>query len=591
MGTQALAGRSGNISNSFEVRTHSPNMSYGNGMNFMGQNNSPGANPFMLAANMLSNAFNGGMNRGSPQGMGMGPMGPTNMAASPQPPGNWRDMMNKNAAQQRMYQNQGGPHVRGGAGSYNMPMRGSMKQQQQQTQQRRGGQGQFKKANSPAVGKHDLRRQLTQRKAGGGATGISADAAKEANAKAKVVKANATAKKAAFKKKLTEVTKNEESTGDDIESKTDSAATVKKEVTVEGDDEKAGTNGVEKETIKVENNEEEKNKASPYYGIPTGLLFCPTCNWFADSPWKFEQHVKGRGHDKVLKFVAEQAVAMEGLLRGQCKLAEARRDAKRGTFIAKSHKCNMCQVRTQMAKFHVNSEEHKNLKKFLHPVCDGVQFQDRTEMEKHEVSPDYLKALAAKGVVDQAKHYTDLMDLQLDSLAERSAAWTKPPKESNKEYFEISRRIKGYTLPDFNESDPQPIGYAFLKTVSASHCKLCDKQLINKEELSDHMKTREHYDLFAADVANRREKVAASQEAKEAKKRSAAEAAEGANESAATTVKSEPKIKTEEEGNFKRPKKEEDEEEEEDVDIDGPGIEGPDLLGEDEVEADDAAAS
>ena len=87
----------------------------------------PGANPFMLAANMLSNAFNGGMNRGSPQGMGMGPMGPTNMAASPQPPGNWRDMMNKNAAQQRMYQNQGGPHVRGGAGSYNMPMRGSMK--------------------------------------------------------------------------------------------------------------------------------------------------------------------------------------------------------------------------------------------------------------------------------------------------------------------------------------------------------------------------------------------------------------------------------------------------------------------------------
>ena len=30
---------------------------------------------------------------------------------------------------------------------------------------------------------------------------------------------------------------------------------MKKEVTVEGDDEKAGTNGVEKETIKVENNE------------------------------------------------------------------------------------------------------------------------------------------------------------------------------------------------------------------------------------------------------------------------------------------------------------------------------------------------
>ena len=75
--------------------------------------------------------------------------------------------------------------------------------------------------------------------------------------------------------------------------------------------------------------------------------------------------------------------------------------------------------------------------------------------------------------------------------------------------------------------------------------------------------------------------------------RSAAEVAEGANESAAATVKPEPTIKTEEEGNFKRPKKEEEdeEEEEEDVDIDGPGIEGPDLLGEDEVEADDAAAS
>ena len=149
---------------------------------------------------------------------------------------------------------------------------------------------------------------------------------------------------------------------------------------------------------------------------------------------------------------------MEGFLRGQCKLAEARRDAKRGTFVQKSHKCNMCQVRTQMAKFHVNSDEHKNLKKFLHPVLDGVQFHDRAELEKHKVSVAHLKALMAKGITDMSKHYTDLMDLQVDSLSERSAAWTKPSKESSKEYFEISRKIKGYVLPDFDEVDPQPIG-------------------------------------------------------------------------------------------------------------------------------------
>jgi hypothetical protein len=40
-------------------------------------------------------------------------------------------------------------------------------------------------------------------------------------------------------------------------------------------------------------------------------------------------------------------------------------------------------------------------------------------------------------------------------------------------------------------------GFAFLKTVAGSHCKLCDKQLTTKEELCSHMKTREHYDLFA----------------------------------------------------------------------------------------------
>ena len=46
--------------------------------------------------------------------------------------------------------------------------------------------------------------------------------------------------------------------------------------------------------------------------------------------------------------------------------------------------------------------------------------------------------------------------------------------------------------------------------------------MTTKDELSDHIKTREHYDLFAADVAKRREKVAASEarkaEANEAKK-------------------------------------------------------------------------
>ena len=139
---------------------------------------------------------------------------------------------------------------------------------------------------------------------------------------------------------------------------------------------------------------------------------------------------------------------MEVFLRGQCKLAEARRDAKRGTFIPKNKHVN---------KF-VNSDEHKNLQKFLHPWLDGKKFRTRAELERHMVSPAYLKSLAEKGVTDANKHYTDLMDLQLDSLGERSAAWTKPPKESSKEYFEISRKIKTYALPDYDEENPQPIG-------------------------------------------------------------------------------------------------------------------------------------
>ena len=103
---------------------------YGNGMNYMGQNNGmitmnllkrfdttrnfvffAGPNPLMMAANLLNNAFNGpqGMNGGPQHNMGLGPMG-----ASPQPPSNWREMMNKNAAQQRMYPNQMGPQMHQG---------------------------------------------------------------------------------------------------------------------------------------------------------------------------------------------------------------------------------------------------------------------------------------------------------------------------------------------------------------------------------------------------------------------------------------------------------------------------------------------
>ena len=73
--------------------------------------------------------------------------------------------------------------------------------------------------------------------------------------------------------------------------------------------------------------------------------------------------------------------------------------------------------------------------------------------------------------------------------------------------------------------------------------------------------------------------------------RSASEAALEGEEATATISKSEPVIKTEEEGNFKRPKKEEEDEEEFDDDIDGPGLDGPDLLADDEVEAEDAVAT
>lgn len=73
--------------------------------------------------------------------------------------------------------------------------------------------------------------------------------------------------------------------------------------------------------------------------------------------------------------------------------------------------------------------------------------------------------------------------------------------------------------------------------------------------------------------------------------RSASEAALEEDEAVAPIVKSEPVIKTEEEGNFKRPKKDEEEEEEFDDDIDGPGLDGPDLLGDDEAETEDAVAT
>jgi len=560
---------------------------YGNGMNYMGQNNGP--NPLMMAANLLNNAFNGpqGMNGGPQQNMGMGPMG-----ASPQPPSNWREMMNKNAAQQRMYPNQMGPQMHQGQGqrmggggggphkrfrdnkgaTINKPQQVTfqakfLKSQSEPPQQRMGGQAQFKKAKSPGVGKNDLRRQLQERKSRERSTGPGDGAvAAQANAKAKAAKANASAKKAAFKKKLSEGgTKDAESSG---ESKTETTPAV------DGDE----------EVVEVENDEDVEKK-SPYFGIPSGLLFDPICNLHFDSPSKFEQHLKSKGRAKVLKLVAEQDAAMEVFLRGQCKLAEARRDAKRGTFIPKNKHQN---------KF-VNSDEHKNLQKFLHPWLDGKKFQTRAQLERHMVSPAYLKSLAEKGVTDANKHYTDLMDLQLDSLAERSAAWTKPPKESSKEYFEISRKIKTYTLPEYDEENPQPIGFSSLKTVSVSHCKLTGKTLITKEELENHLKSREVYDKFAADVAERRERVAASEAkrnaAKEAKKRSASEAALEGVEADATAAKPEPVIKTEEEGNFKRPKKAEEDEEEFDDDIDGPGLEGPDLLADDEVEAEDATAT
>ena len=88
--------------------------------------------------------------------------------------------------------------------------------QSEPPQQRMGGQAQFKKAKSPGVGRNDLRRQLQERKSRERSTGPGDGAvAAQANAKAKAAKANASAKKAAFKKKLSEGgTKDAESSGE-----------------------------------------------------------------------------------------------------------------------------------------------------------------------------------------------------------------------------------------------------------------------------------------------------------------------------------------------------------------------------------------
>jgi hypothetical protein len=161
--------------------------------------------------------------------------------------------------------------------------------------------------------------------------------------------------------------------------------------------------------------------------------------------------LKSAPHQKVMNLLLDEHVAIAHFMREHAKFVEIRRQINSNG--KSSYFCKLCQVKSGNQSGHTKSREHRNLKEFLFPNCRACnkEFTDRESFDKHKTTVEHMKALVAKEQTTAAKDYMDEIDLRLDSLGERTKE-TRPSQEASKEQFTLSKKIRAYELPEYNEN-------------------------------------------------------------------------------------------------------------------------------------------
>lgn len=269
---------------------------------------------------------------------------------------------------------------------------------------------------------------------------------------------------------------------------------------------------------------EEEDK-SAYAGLPKELLKCVVCDKDMWNGPSFERHLKGRHHIDMMEHLADEHSQFVGLLRHHVKLLEARKPGsrlggggkgKKPGKIEQSSMCNMCDhLITGPIIFHRKTLAHIRLKEFLHPKCKycGMkEFQIRSDWDEHRFSAGHLHAMFKQGLTKlpvEPEYYT-LFTMAEDGKESNDGGEKSSKTESDK-VAEIEAKqleddkIVDYDIPAFEDS--KPVGLSYLKSVHGHWCPLCKKFLQESHDLSEHCRTKQHYDKFVESVEQRKAKA------------------------------------------------------------------------------------
>ncbi|KAF5305801.1 hypothetical protein FQA39_LY09137 [Lamprigera yunnana] len=254
----------------------------------------------------------------------------------------------------------------------------------------------------------------------------------------------------------------------------------------------------------------EKVPGERYEGLPCSLLYCSVCNkrmWNADS---FQKHVDGKAHRQMMRNVEHGFRIHVKFLRTHTSLLEMnktieieRKNRKFQNYHSldqeeRTH-CNMCDG-TFLGTFiaHRMSEEHRRLKRFLHPKCSYClqKFSSRIEWVYHKFTKDHLEKVnkfintnASKE--NEAPIIEEAAEINIDLLLENVL---KP--EAEKPILELSENLKNLhkKLPLYNPT--RKVAKENVKPTSGIYCNLC-KLFFTKETVAkEHLLTKNHYRAF-----------------------------------------------------------------------------------------------
>lgn len=273
-----------------------------------------------------------------------------------------------------------------------------------------------------------------------------------------------------------------------------------------------GTPGSEKSADKEGEKKKKDTKITTKYHRSFIKLDCCHCGTKCVTFKEYANHLLRGLHRAAMRSISSKTREKLVEMRQTQRAAQKEEDAKveEDDKDQKSSYCPLCQLHFRQPKaVHQQSDQHKEMKRFLMPYCATckIGFKSPMAYEMHRCSLEHLKlkARVERYAKDEAGEDAAEIDLENFTTVDEVGNVDEPTDSSKDTTSTPKKGEAGHAGSDDDDDsddvdEDTVIGGEHVKKVEVQYCDLCRMYLPRRDEpekvLAQHCKTRSHLKLY-----------------------------------------------------------------------------------------------